>query len=359
MPPPAPPPLTRCGLISARALARRRRRVPHGVHQSASKKTFDFVQDGARDGWVEEVVVDPDPGRTDIAQSAPARHVAQRRHCRFTMTVGGRVGRRVLIQQRRKPRRVAHDGPEQDRDLRNTAVARAEGPPPHSAFHAVEARALEQARVPGAAAVRRGVFRHPTDAPATARASTPSARPRNEAVDPTTKTLHTSPREQVPPVRGVGLEEPQPVPARQGHVVLDAPGILVVLAPQRVRVGELLVVRLLQARLARELVHHELDVRVARLEFLEAELYGRRVLVKLRAARRESVRVVQDRQIVVLRVVERCVERLIDPYRERIIDMRAKQHDRFEEPGSRAHELRHLVAAVTGVPRGGGEEQPT
>ena len=247
------------------------------------------------------------------------------------MTVGGRVGRRVLIQQRRKPRRVAHDGPEQDRDLRNTAVARAEGPPTPSAFHAVEARALEQARVPGAAAVRRGVFRHPTDAP----------------------------REQVPPILTMSFEEPEPVPARQGDVVLDAPGILVVLAPQRVRVGELLVVRLLQARLARELVHHELDVRVARLKFLEAELYGRHVLVKLRAARRESVRVVQDRQILVLRVVERCVERLIDPYRERIIDMRAEQHDRFEEPGSRAHELRHLVAAVAGVPRGGGEEQPT
>jgi len=39
-------------------------------------------------------------------------------------------------------------------------------------------------------------------------------------------------------------------------------------------------------------------------ELLEAELDGCCIFIKLRAARRESVRVVQDRQIVVLRVVE-------------------------------------------------------
>ena len=56
--------------------ARRRRRVPDGVHQFVWKHLLDLVEDGAVDGWVEEVVVDADPAFTNIAHRAPLGNIA-------------------------------------------------------------------------------------------------------------------------------------------------------------------------------------------------------------------------------------------------------------------------------------------
>ena len=77
--------------------ARRRRRVAHGVHQFVGKHLLNFIKNGAVDERVQQVVVDADPGRADVAHRAPLRNIAERRHGRLGMAVGGRVRRAVLI----------------------------------------------------------------------------------------------------------------------------------------------------------------------------------------------------------------------------------------------------------------------
>ena len=67
-----------------------------------------------------------------------------------------------------------------------------------------------------------------------------------------------------------------------------------VFAPQRIRISQLLVVRFFECGLAFIFVHLEFYIWIIRFKLLEAELDGCCIFIKLCAARRQRVRVVQD-----------------------------------------------------------------